>query len=239
MSSEKKQNPIIVQLVDSHQIVLFGITQLLKDDPRFILSTTSTNGQHAIESAIENRPDIIVLEPELPGEDGLELINHLLTKSNAKILVYSGSDHTALLDQVVVRGVRGVISKTDSTHNLLKAIEKVHEGELWLNRNATSRILKQVSEIFTPKDLDEAQFKLDTLTPKEQKVTWAIQLHTNLTLKEIAATLHISEHTLRNHLVSIYAKIGVRNRMELYLFCGKHQKTTDPLNHPKRRANDR
>jgi two-component system, NarL family, nitrate/nitrite response regulator NarL len=63
-------------------------------------------------------------------------------------------------------------------------------------------------------------------------------LHSEKTLKEIADALHISEHTLRNHLASIYDKVGVRNRMELYVFCGKHQKTVDPENHPKRRATD-
>lgn len=232
------QKPIIVQLVDSHQIVLFGIANLLAQDPRFSVCVTSNSTASAIQSAIENQPDIIVLEPELPADDGLELINQLLLQTKAKILVYSGSRNAALLDQVVVKGVRGVLSKTELPEVLLKAIEKVHEGELWLNRNATSRILQQVSGMFTPKELDQAQIKLDLLTPKEQKITRAIQLHTNLTLKEIATTLHISEHTLRNHLVSIYDKIGVRNRMELYLFCGKHQKTADPLNHPKRRASD-
>ena len=233
---ETNQKPIVVQLVDSQQIVLFGIAQLLEQDPRFTLSNASTNGQAALKAAIEHQPDIIILEPELPEEDGMELINELRIQSNANILVYSGSRNALLLDQAVVKGVRGVLSKTEPTEILLKAIEKVHEGELWLNRNATSRILQQASEVFSPKELDHAQVKLNTLTPKEKKITRAIQLHTNITLKEIATTLHISEHTLRNHLVSIYDKIGVRNRMELYLFCGKHLKTEDPLNHPKRRA---
>ena len=235
---ETNQKPIVVQLVDSQQIVLFGIAQLLAQDPRFTLSNASTNGQAAIKAAIKYQPDIIILEPELPEEDGMELINELRIQSNANILVYSGSRNALLLDQAVVKGVRGVLSKTEPTEILLKAIEKVHEGELWLNRNATSRILQQASEVFSPKELDHAQVKLNTLTPKEKKITRAIQLHTNITLKEIATTLHISEHTLRNHLVSIYDKIGVRNRMELYLFCGKHLKTEDPLNHPKRRASD-
>lgn len=232
------RKPIVVQLVDPQPIILFGIAQLLQQDPRFSLSSASSNGQAAIKAAIEHQPDVIVLEPDLTEEDGMELIQALLMQSNARILVYSGTRNVLLLDQAVVKGVRGVLSKTEPTEILLKAIEKVHEGELWLNRNATSRILQQASEVFAPKELDHAQIKLNSLTPKEKKITRAIQLHTNITLKEIADTLHISEHTLRNHLASIYDKIGVRNRMELYLFCGKHLKTENPLNHPKRRASD-
>jgi DNA-binding NarL/FixJ family response regulator len=57
-------------------------------------------------------------------------------------------------------------------------------------------------------------------------------------LKHIAETLHISEHTLRNHLASIYDKLEVRNRMELYVFCGKYQKTDNPNIHPNRRSTD-
>lgn len=235
---ETNQKPIVVQLVDSQKIVLFGIAQLLHHDPRFSLSSASSNGREAIKAAIEHRPDIIVLDPELPEDDGLQLINELLISSKANILVYSGSRNASLLDQAVVKGARGILSKTEPIEILLKAIEKVHEGELWLNRNATSRILQQASEALSPKELDHAQIKLKSLTPKEKKITRAIQLHTNITLKEIAGILHISEHTLRNHLASIYDKIGVRNRMELYLFCGKHLKTEDPLNHPKRRASD-
>jgi DNA-binding NarL/FixJ family response regulator len=137
-----------------------------------------------------------------------------------------------------VNGARGVISKTEPTSNLLKAIEKIHEGELWLNRNATSRILLQISQANLPKELTSEQMKLASLTPKEDKVTRAIQLHSEKTLKQVADSLHISEHTLRNHLASIYDKLGVRNRMELYVFCGKFQKTEDADNHPKRRSTD-
>ena len=79
---------------------------------------------------------------------------------------------------------------------------------------------------------------LTSLTTKEEKVTRAIQMYSEKTLKQISESLHISEHTLRNHLASIYDKLGVRNRMELYVFCGKFQKTDNPNQHPKRRATD-
>jgi DNA-binding NarL/FixJ family response regulator len=182
--------------------------------------------------------DLILLEPDFENGDGISLLSSLIDSSDAKVLVLTGSKNSALHDQSIVKGARGVILKTESTESLLKAMEKIHQGELWLNRNATSRILQQVTQTKHSKEMSAEQKKLSKLTPKEEKITRAIQLHSQKTLKEIADTLHISEHTLRNHLASIYDKVGVRNRMELYVFCGKHQKTIDPENHPKRRATD-
>lgn len=138
----------------------------------------------------------------------------------------------------VVRGARGIINKTEPTDILLKAIEKIHLGELWLNRNATSRILMQIAQANAPVELSNEQKKLNTLTVKEEKVTRAIQMYPEKTLREIADKLHISEHTLRNHLASTYDKLGVRNRLELYVFCGKYQKTDNSTQHPKRRSSD-
>jgi DNA-binding NarL/FixJ family response regulator len=166
------------------------------------------------------------------------MISILLELTKAKIVIYTGSNNPKLCYQSVFKGARGVINKAEPAETLLKAIEKIYEGELWLNRNATSRIVFQMAQANSPKGLSAEQKKLSTLTVKEEKVTRAIQLHSAKTLKQVAESLHISEHTLRNHLASIYNKLSVRNRMELYVFCGKYQKTDNPQHHPKRRSTD-
>lgn len=235
---EPNQTIIKVQAIDSQQIALWGIQQLVNLDGRYTVSATSKNSVEALKAAIQCKPDVIILEPELDNEDGLALIPALLEKTKAKIIIYTSSKNHKILDEAVVRGARGIINKTEPTDTLLKAIEKIHLGELWLNRNATSRILMQIAQAHAPVELSTEQKKLKTLTVKEEKVTRAIQMFSENTLKEIADKLHISEHTLRNHLASIYDKLGVRNRLELYVFCGKYQKTDNPDHHPKRRASD-
>lgn len=229
---------IKVLIIDRQQIAIWGIDQLIKQHGHFQVCATATNALEAVKIANETRPDVIILDPELGEDDGIELISKLLKNSTAKLIAYSGSQNPALMDQAVVKGARGVVSKTDSVDTLLKAIEKIHIGELWLNRNATSRILLQIAQANSPVELSAEEKKLKTLTSKEEKVTRAIQLHSEKTLREISEDLHISEHTLRNHLASIYDKLGVRNRMELYVFCGKYQKTSNPSAHPKRRSSD-
>ena len=238
MNINTNQKLIQLLVIDPQQIALWGIQQLVNLDGRYTISSTATNAAEALTMAATCKPDVIILEPELDNEDGLALIPLLLEKTKAKIIVYTGSKNPKLLDEAVVRGARGIINKTESTDTLLKAIEKIHLGELWLNRNATSRILMQIAQANAPVELSNEQKKLNTLTVKEEKVTRAIQMYSEKTLKEIAEKLHISEHTLRNHLASTYDKLGVRNRLELYVFCGKYQKTDNPNHHPKRRATD-
>ena len=238
MNSDTNNNLIKVQVVDRQQIALWGIDQLIKQDGRFQVCATATNSEEALKLALSSKPDVIVLDPEMGNEDGIELISSLIDKTKAKVIVYTSAQNPIVLDQSVVKGARGVINKTEPVDTLLKAIEKIHIGELWLNRNATSRILLQIAQANSPKELSNEQKKLKTLTSKEEKVTRAIQLHSEKTLRQISASLHISEHTLRNHLASIYDKLGVRNRMELYVFCGKFQKTENPSAHPKRRSTD-
>ncbi|QWD77365.1 response regulator transcription factor [Polynucleobacter sp. MWH-Svant-W18] len=238
MNTDANTNLIKVQVVDRQQIALWGIDQLIKQDGRFQVCATATNAEDALKHAINSKPDVIVLDPELGDEDGIGLISTLIDKTKAKVIVYTSTQNPTALDQSVVKGARGVINKTEPVDILLKAIEKIHIGELWLNRNATSRILLQIAQANSPKELSLEQKKLKTLTSKEEKVTRAIQLHSEKTLKQISESLHISEHTLRNHLASIYDKLGVRNRMELYVFCGKFQKTDNPNAHPKRRSTD-
>lgn len=229
---------IRVQVIDPQQISLWGICHLINSDDRFEVCASSTNEKDAMQEAEICKPDVILIEPQLEGTDVLNLIDALIQKTTAKVLLLCSSPNTLVQDKAILKGARGVVLKTESPDTLLKALEKIAQGELWLNRNATSRILEKVSDTKSTKELSSELERLATLTPKEEKVTRAIQLHPKKTLKEVAETLHISEHTLRNHLASIYDKLEVRNRLELYVFCGKYQKTTDPQNHPKRRATD-
>lgn len=229
---------IRVQVIEPQQISLWGICHLINSDPRFQVCASSTNEADALKEAEICKPHVILIEPQLGDTDVLNLIETLIQKTGGKVLLLCSTPNAFIQDKAILKGARGIVLKTDSPDTLLKALEKIAQGELWLNRNATSRILEKASETKSHKEVSGEHARLATLTPKEEKITRAIQLYPKITLREVAEILHISEHTLRNHLASIYDKLEVRNRLELYVFCGKYQKTTDPHNHPKRRASD-
>ena len=217
-----KNDQISVLLIDSHQISSWGVKTLINQDERFTVCGSATNTKDALLHTLKHVPDVIILEPDLCNEDGLDLISKLIEQSGAKIIVLTSLRDLGIHDLAVVRGARGVLTKMEAPETLLKAIEKIHEGELWVNRNATSRILMQIAASNAPKEITIQEKRLASLTVKEQKVVHAIHGSSEKTLKQVADKLHISEHTLRNHLASIYEKLEVRNRLELYVFCNKY-----------------
>lgn len=212
------QSPARIMLIDDHQTVLWGLQQLINSQkPRMEVVGTASNDADALKIVREVRPDIILLDMDLGGFDSLDLLPTLLENSSAKILILTGIRDTSKMDEAVLRGARGVVRKDVPAEILLRAIEKVHAGEVWLDRQMTGRV-------FQKQHVQQAQWqsgraKFDLLTAKEREVVSLVVSQSGAPNKEIAKTLFISEHTLRNHLTSIYQKLGVSNRIKLYVFA--------------------
>ena len=102
------------------------------------------------------------------------------------------------------------------------SIEKVHEGELWVDRVATSRIFMELARQKATRDRNPEHQKIASLTPRERQSIAALASDAQAPTREIAARLHISEHTLRNHLTSIYSKLAVSTRVALYVYAHRH-----------------
>jgi DNA-binding NarL/FixJ family response regulator len=219
------KEPIKVLLIDCQKIVLGGLKLLIESDSRFVVTGVAANRDEALEQIGRHEPDVIVLELDLGDDSGLYLIPVLRSVCKANIVVLTGNKDLVLHDQAVITGARGVVAKDESPKALFSAIEKIHEGELWLNRNATARILLEVARAHAPKELGPQEKKLASLTKKEEKVLQAVVASSGKQLKVVADDLCISQHTLRNHLAAIYEKLGVASRLELYVFCNAHPAT--------------
>jgi DNA-binding NarL/FixJ family response regulator len=149
-------------------------------------------------------------------------VAELQARSRAKILVLTGSADLAMLDRAVLAGARGIVKKREPPAALLKAIEKVHEGELWIDRGATSRIFMEMARQKASGRNDPEKSKIATLTMRERQTIIAVASDAAAPGKVIAGRLCISEHTLRNHLTSIYSKLGLSNRLDLYAYASRH-----------------
>jgi two-component system nitrate/nitrite response regulator NarL len=238
---EKKLSPrafINILLIDQQVIFLKGLATLISTDKRFHVCGTASNTAEAVKLVTSSAPDVIFFDIDMENGGGLELLDIMLKKSKARIAILTASQNAQLLDRAIFKGARGIISKSVAPELLLKSIEKICSGEIWLSQAITSRIFAHITTNNAVIEKSPEELKLELLTPKEELITKSLQQHSDKTLKDVSSTLNISEHTLRNHLASIYEKIGVRNRMELYVFCVKHQKTVDPKDHPHRRATD-
>lgn len=214
--------PIQVQLV-ALPLVAWGLERLVESaQPRLEVTGVSVSVAQYLLSQRQYAPDVVVLD--LDGEDGIESLSDLHGKTKAKILVVTGSGNLVLHDGAVLAGARGVVDKRDSAAALilLKAIEKVHEGEIWIDRNATSRIFLELARKKTDEDKDPERQKIANLTRRECQTIASLAAAPSAPGKLLAESLHISEHTLRNHLTSIYSKLGMTNRVELYAFAHRH-----------------
>ena len=122
-----------------------------------------------------------------------------------------------------------VIEKETRAESILMAIAKVHEGEIWLDRAATGKLLVEISRKSASRSAgDPVQEKIATLTVREREIIGLAAANAGGTARSIAEMLHISEHTLRNHLTSIYEKLGVVNRLELFAFAHQHKLLPKP-----------
>jgi two-component system, NarL family, nitrate/nitrite response regulator NarL len=218
-----KSAPIRVFLIDDHLSILWGLKRLIESgEPAMQVVGSARNCTEALERLDEALPDLILLDLDLGTENGVEEIPRLVARSKAKILVLTGVRDSNAHDAAVLAGARGIVEKEAPAETILRAIEKVHEGQVWLDRFATARMFVEFSRGGAASAQDPEQARISALTDREREIVSAISGNAGLTARKIADTLHISEHTLRNHLTSIYDKLGVSNRLELFAFAHKH-----------------
>ena len=213
---------IRIFLIDDHRSILWGLERLMESaKPPMKVVGSATHCAAALELLGQAEPDVILLDLDLGKESGLDAIPQLIARSAAKILLLTGVRDKAQHDKAVLAGARGVVEKEASAETILAAITKVHAGELWLDRAAAGRIFVEFSRRGTQKP-DPEQRKIDALTEREREIVAVTAAHAGANARAIAEKLHISEHTLRNHLTSIYDKLGVDSRLALFAYAHKH-----------------
>ena len=217
---------IRVMLVDDHQTMLWGLTKLIESEkPRMDVVGTATTCDEALAKIGLLHPDVILLDLDLNGVSALEVLPALLSNSASNVLIFTGARDQATLDLAIFKGARGVLRKDASAEHVIKAIEKTAAGEIWLDRQTLGRVFSEFVVPKAPPQRDPAVEKHESLTAREQKVIYAVVEGSGALNAALAERLFISEHTLRNHLTSIYHKLGVNNRLELYVYAVKHHLT--------------
>ena len=169
--NSKPGGRIRVMLVDRHRIVLWGLQQLIESKKSGMeVVATATDCAEAIALAGKTLPDVVVLDAELLRSDSAEDIPTLVNGRFARVLIFSGVNDSKLHEAAILRGACGVVHKEESPEILLKAIAKVHEGQLWLDRSTTGRIFVELSRRKSHPSIDPAKRKLASLTERDQDV---------------------------------------------------------------------
>ena len=220
---EGRVNGIRIALVDDHLVVRSGLRLLVESRSGWSVVAEASGTDEAVSAASREQPDVILLDLDLGTDNGLDCLPRLREAAPAaRVLILTGLRDTELHQQAVRLGAAGVVAKDMAADSLLKAIERVHAGETWLDRMTTATLLAELAG-GKPKPKDPDAARIGTLTPREREVISLIA--EGLRNKEIAARLPISEATVRHHLTSIFSKLEVSDRVGLTIYAFRHDLT--------------
>jgi DNA-binding NarL/FixJ family response regulator len=212
---------IRVLLVDDHAVVRAGLRMLIESQPGLSVVGEAAKRADALAIAAREHPNIILLDLDLGGDSGLDLLPDLLTTATqSRVILLTGMRDPQAHHRAVLLGAMGVVLKEQAAEVVVKAIEKVHAGEVWLDRSMTARVLAEMSRTRTAKETDPEAIKIASLTEREREVIPLIG--EGLKNKQIGDRLCISEATVRHHLTSIFSKLGVSDRLELVIYVYRY-----------------
>ncbi len=213
-----------ILLADDHRITLWGLQQLIDSArPRMCVVGSVTTRDELLAHPALGQTDVVLLDLDLAGSNAVDAMGEVARLSTARVLVLTAEEDPAVLRNVVIKGARGVLHKSAPADTLLRAIEKVASGEFWLDASLLNELLGQLGgQGPAPQPQDPAADAIASLTPREREIVLAMVRKPSAKQLALADDLGMSEHTLRNHLTTIYDKLGARGRMELYVFATEH-----------------
>jgi DNA-binding NarL/FixJ family response regulator len=190
---------------------------LIENHPDIKVAAMASTRSEALDIIAREPLDLIILNLELDGHSALTFIPQLREASkNARILVLTGLRDSQTHQKAAQLGAMGVVLKENAADVLLKAIEKIYQGEAWLDRLTLGNLIVQLSS--QEKDsVDPRTKKIASLTEREREVIALIA--EGLKNRQIADRLFISHVTVTHHLSSIYSKLGVSDRLELVIYA--------------------
>lgn len=212
--------PIRIVLVDDHPMLLWGLSKLIDGErPRLEVAGTAQTIEEAERLVEREKPDVVLLDLDLGSQSGLDAMPAILRHPGTRIIILTGTRDPRLREQSMLRGASGILSKEAAADTLITAITHVHAGEVWLDPDTAAQVIGRLRQ----GNRDPEAERIASLTPKERSVIRALVKGEGLPNKVLADRLNLAEHTLRNHLTSIYSKLGVRTRLALYMYAIEHR----------------
>jgi DNA-binding NarL/FixJ family response regulator len=203
---------IRVLLVDDQALVRGGFRSILEGQPDIEVVGEAEDGVQAIEQAHASDPDVVLMDIRMPRMDGIAATRALLDAAGdrVRVLVLTTFDQDEYVYEALRAGASGFLLKSAPPRELARAIRTVAGGDALLAPDITRRLIQDYVTRPRPSTVPPPEF--DTLTPRETEVLTLIAR--GRTNAEIAAELYLSEPTVKTHITRIFAKLGVRDRVQ-------------------------
>lgn len=213
--SISENEKIRIMLADDHPLFIEGLSMMLRREPDFELCGIANNGREVLEMLPTTKPDLILLDINMPKMNGLETIKYIRQSyPNVKVVMLSGYFDEAIIKEAKLKGANGYLLKSSQRDELIHTIKMVYSGALF----ATPQQDEPVSGDFLANDKFLAQFNL---TKREREL---IQLIKNgMTNQEIAQNLHLSVYTVETHRKNIMQKLKLNSPGALMKFIIENQ----------------
>jgi two-component system nitrate/nitrite response regulator NarL len=212
------RHTIGILIVEDHEVVRLGLRHMIDKQPHMKIVGEATNPADALAIASREQPEIIILDLCLGPENGADIIPELLRiAGESRIIVLTGVRDEDALRRASRLGAMGVIAKDAPADMLIKAIDRVNAGELWLNRRLTAALVAELRRPGDELNTSAENKMIAQLSNRELDIVSLIG--EGLKNKQIADRLCISETTVRHHITSILGKVQVSDRLELLIFA--------------------
>ncbi|HZS87761.1 MAG TPA: response regulator transcription factor [Chloroflexota bacterium] len=203
---------IRVLVVDDHPIVRDGLVGVLQDQPDLEVVGAAGSAEEALAMVERSSPDVVLLDLEMPGTDGVSILPHLLAApATPRVLVFTAYDADDQVFGAIRAGAAGYLLKGAEVAEIVRAIHSVHDGGSYLAPRVASRVLGAVGP---------ARRSPTQLSVRESEVLRL--LAEGLATKQIARSLGITERTVKFHVTSIFTKLGANNRAQAIALAAQH-----------------
>jgi len=215
-----RESQIRIVIADDHRLFRELLRVTLRREESIKIVGEAVNGPQTIDIIDRLKPDVVLLDITMPEMDGIEVVAPIIKKSpKTKALMLTASMDEASIFKTLKAGAKGYISKDTGISDLIKAIQTVHQGEIWIERKLIARFFDE-NNIVDSKKKDQRGRINPGLTQREHEVLGL--LATGCTNKDIAQTLFISEKTVKSHLHNIFRKLKVTRRLQAILYAINH-----------------
>ncbi len=211
-------SPIRMMLADDHALVREGVKHLLETDGKTLVVEEAADGEECLEKLKLSKPQVLLLDITMPKLNGIKVLEEIKRCGiPVKTLILTAHDELDYLLRAVDIGADGYVLKESDFSELRLAIQTVLDGEQYIQ----PRLIPLLNERLEAREIERE--KIDSLTKREKEVL--SQIATGKLNKEIAASLNISERTVKNHIFSIFRKIEVYDRTQAAIFAIKNKIT--------------
>jgi DNA-binding NarL/FixJ family response regulator len=215
--------PVRVLLVDDQRLVRSGFAMILSVEPDVEVVGEAADGAQALEQVRALRPDVVLMDVQMPVMDGIEATRRIVADDLARVLVLTTFDDDAYVDDALRAGASGFLLKNSDADRLVDAVRTVAQGHALLAPEITKRVIARMvagtgGGPVPPPTVGSSRpdASLDLLTPREREVLELVGQ--GLSNAEIAGELFLGEATVKTHVSNVLAKLHLRDRVQAVVF---------------------